>query len=72
MRRTLAIALAASAIAAAGVSALGAAPAIADGPGAGTPWVVSLGDSSSHGEAGRWAGNRNSSPPTVDAGASDA
>jgi len=72
MRRTLAIALVACTIAAAGVSALGAAPAIADGPGAGTPWVVSLGDSYISGVAGRWAGNSNSSSSSVDAGGSGA
>ena len=37
----------------------GAAPASADGPGAGAPWVVSLGDSYVSGEAGRWAGSTN-------------
>ena len=31
-------------------------PAQADGPGAGSPWVVSVGDSYISGEAGRWAG----------------
>ena len=36
-----------------------AAPARADGPGVGTPWVVTLGDSYISGEAGRWAGNTN-------------
>ena len=41
--------------------------AVADGPGAGTAWVVSLGDSYISGEAGRWAGNSNSSPSLVDA-----
>ena len=40
------------------VSAL-AVPARADGPGVGTPWVVTLGDSYISGEAGRWAGNTN-------------
>jgi hypothetical protein len=40
----------------------------ADGPGVGTPWVVSLGDSYISGEAGRWAGNSNQSPSLVDAG----
>lgn len=44
-----------------------AAPAHADGPGVGTPWVVSLGDSYISGEAGRWAGNSNSSSASVDA-----
>ena len=47
---------------------LGAAPAaIADGPGVGTPTVVTLGDSAISGEAGRWAGNTNGSPSRVDA-----
>ena len=40
----------------------------ADGPGVGTPWVVSLGDSYISGEAGRWAGNSNNSSSSVDAG----
>ncbi len=40
----------------------------ADGPGVGSPWVVSLGDSYISGEAGRWAGNSNSSSGSVDAG----
>src|SRR3954467_12380198 len=44
-----------------------APPASADGPGAGTPWVVSLGDSYISGEAGRWAGNSNASESYVDA-----
>ncbi|MGD9701667.1 MAG: hypothetical protein AB7Q42_11590 [Acidimicrobiia bacterium] len=39
----------------------------ADGPGAGAPWVVSLGDSYISGEAGRWAGNSNVSPSYTDA-----
>ena len=34
-------------------------PARADGPGVGTPWVVTVGDSYVSGEAGRWAGNTN-------------
>jgi hypothetical protein len=48
---------------------LGAAPAaaLADGPGAGAPWAVSLGDSAISGEAGRWAGNTNGSSSRVDA-----
>lgn len=46
----------------------GMAPvAHADGPGAGTPWTVSLGDSYISGEAGRWAGNTNMSSSTIDA-----
>ncbi|MFZ4719849.1 MAG: hypothetical protein ACOYMR_10510 [Ilumatobacteraceae bacterium] len=40
----------------------------ADGPGVGSPWVVSLGDSYISGEAGRWAGNSNNSSGSVDAG----
>jgi hypothetical protein len=48
--------------------ALGAAAsAAADGPGAGTPAVVTLGDSAISGEAGRWAGNTNGDPARVDA-----
>jgi len=41
---------------------------LADGPGVGAPWVVSLGDSYISGEGGRWAGNSNSSSASVDAG----
>jgi hypothetical protein len=44
-----------------------AGPAAADGPGAGTPAVVTLGDSAISGEAGRWAGNTNGEPARVDA-----
>jgi hypothetical protein len=48
--------------------ALGLAPpALADGPGVGTPTVVTLGDSAISGEAGRWAGNTNNSASRVDA-----
>lgn len=46
------------ALAALTVGAL-AVPARADGPGVGTPWVVTVGDSYISGEAGRWAGNTN-------------
>jgi hypothetical protein len=42
-------------------------PAWADGPGVGTPAIVALGDSAISGEAGRWAGNTNSSSSRVDA-----
>jgi hypothetical protein len=42
-------------------------PAHAEGPGEGTPWVVSLGDSYISGEAGRWAGNTNESSSKIDA-----
>src|SRR4051812_5562150 len=50
-----------------GLATLGATPAAADGPGAGSPWVVSVGDSAISGEAGRWAGNTNGSSSNVDA-----
>jgi hypothetical protein len=50
-----------------------AVPAVhADGPGAGAPWIVSLGDSYISGEAGRWAGNSNNSSSSVDAGGAGA
>ena len=49
------------------VVALGGTPAFADGPGVGTPTVVTLGDSAISGEAGRWAGNTNDSYTKVDA-----
>jgi hypothetical protein len=45
-----------------------AAPAHADGPGVGTPWVVTVGDSYISGEAGRWAGNTNDGEVYIDAG----
>jgi hypothetical protein len=41
--------------------------ATADGPGSGSPWIVTVGDSYISGEAGRWAGNSNASPGYVDA-----
>jgi hypothetical protein len=49
------------------VLAAPAAPARADGPGVGTPWVVTLGDSYISGEAGRWAGSSNESSSRADA-----
>jgi hypothetical protein len=39
----------------------------ADGPGSGTPWIASVGDSYISGEAGRWAGNSNNSSSGIDA-----
>ena len=48
-------------------AALAATPAQADGPGSGTPWVVSVGDSYISGEAGRWAGSSNSNSGAADA-----
>lgn len=44
-----------------------ASPAAADGPGVGTPTIVTLGDSYISGEAGRWAGNTNTSSSNIDA-----
>lgn len=50
------------------LAVLGAAPpAQADGPGSGTPWVVTMGDSYISGEAGRWAGSSNDSSSRADA-----
>jgi hypothetical protein len=39
----------------------------ADGPGTGSPWTASVGDSFISGEAGRWAGNTNESSSKTDA-----
>jgi hypothetical protein len=44
-----------------------ASPAMADGPGSGTPYVVTVGDSYISGEAGRWAGSSNNSEAPADA-----
>jgi hypothetical protein len=49
-----------AAVALAGFGAVGIPAARADGPGVGTPTVVSVGDSYISGEAGRWAGNASS------------
>jgi hypothetical protein len=46
---------------------LGTPPAHADGPGVGSPWIVSVGDSYISGEAGRWAGNSNNGESYTDA-----
>ena len=61
MRKVVSIAFAVMA------AAVCVTPAWADGPGVGTPAVVSIGDSAISGEAGRWAGNTNGSPNNVDA-----
>jgi hypothetical protein len=58
--------LAAAALALGGV-AVTAPAASADGPGSGTPWVVTVGDSYISGEAGRWAGSSNDSSSYADA-----
>jgi hypothetical protein len=62
MRKVVSVAFAVMAVA-----GLDVASAAADGPGVGTPAVVSVGDSAISGEAGRWAGNTNGSPSNVDA-----
>jgi hypothetical protein len=49
------------------LAAFSPAPARADGPGVGSPWAVSVGDSYISGEAGRWAGNTNNSSSEIDA-----
>ena len=59
MRKVVSVAFAVVAAA-----ALWVTPAPADGPGVGTPWVVSVGDSAISGEAGRWAGNTNNCSAT--------
>jgi hypothetical protein len=59
--------LGALALAALASTSLAAPAARADGPGVGTPWVASVGDSYISGEAGRWAGNTNNSSSTIDA-----
>lgn len=46
-------------------------PAHADGPGSGTPYVVTVGDSYISGEAGRWAGNTNNGESIHDATGND-
>lgn len=51
---------------------MGVSPAQADGPGSGSQWIVSIGDSYISGEAGRWAGNSNNNSASVDAGGSGA
>jgi len=64
----LSAAVLAAALTTSGLTALAlAGPAAADGPGSGTPWVASLGDSYVSGEAGRWAGSSNASSTYADA-----
>lgn len=65
MIRTLVAAI--SLATAAFLAPLPAPSAHADGPGSGSPWVVSVGDSYISGEAGRWAGSSNSSSARADA-----
>jgi hypothetical protein len=64
------LALCAAAVALAGLaSSFGSltSAARADGPGSGSPWTVSAGDSFISGEAGRWAGNTDESSSKTDA-----
>ncbi len=49
------------------VTTVAAAPAYADGPGVGMPYVATVGDSYISGEAGRWAGNTNNGSSLIDA-----
>ncbi|MEP6623050.1 MAG: hypothetical protein ABJC79_01280 [Acidimicrobiia bacterium] len=60
------------ALVASGVIAVAPGTAHADGPGAGSPWIVSVGDSAISGEAGRWAGNTNNGSSLIDAGGPNA
>ena len=55
------------ALAVLGALSLHGSAAQADGPGVGSPWVASVGDSYISGEAGRWAGNSNVSSSNIDA-----
>ena len=67
-RRTRSLALLTTVGMAVGMTTLlGATPARADGPGVGSPWIVSVGDSYISGEAGRWAGNSNNGESYTDA-----
>ena len=64
----LSAAVLAAALCASGLTAVAlAGPAAADGPGVGSPWVASVGDSYMSGEAGRWAGSSNASSSYADA-----
>ena len=65
MRTTLA--LLTTAALAVGLTGTLQSPALADGPGVGSPWIVSVGDSYISGEAGRWAGNSNNGESSIDA-----
>jgi hypothetical protein len=64
-RRRAAILLTTAVAAAAALAT--SVPAHADGPGVGTPWVATVGDSYISGEAGRWAGNTNNGEQYIDA-----
>lgn len=70
LTRAVASACGAASIVLAGLTAV-SSPAVADGPGVGAPWLVSVGDSYISGEAGRWAGNTNNGEALHDAGGAD-
>jgi hypothetical protein len=59
------------ALVATGLVAVTPSTAGADGPGSGSPWIVSIGDSAISGEAGRWAGNTNNGSGLIDATGAD-
>ena len=67
MRSRRAISLLTTTALALGLSGSLQSPALADGPGVGSPWIVSVGDSYISGEAGRWAGNSNNGESYTDA-----
>jgi hypothetical protein len=67
LRKTWVASLAVGATAMSTAVLLPATAAHADGPGVGTPWVATLGDSYISGEAGRWAGNSGQGESSVDA-----
>jgi hypothetical protein len=67
VRSRRAISLLATTALALGLSGILQTPALADGPGVGSPWIVSVGDSYISGEAGRWAGNSNNGESYTDA-----
>ncbi|MFC6286015.1 hypothetical protein ACFP3Q_02295 [Nocardioides sp. GCM10027113] len=66
-RRRAALAILVTLFLSATIALVAAPPATADGPGVGTPWVVTVGDSYISGEAGRWAGSSNASSSYADA-----
>lgn len=67
LRRHLVVLVAAMSTLGVGLAFAGSARAATSGPGVGTPWTVTLGDSFISGEAGRWAGNTDLAEQAVDA-----
>ena len=72
LRQRLSLALALTTLSVTGFTVATGTPAIADGPGVGSPTVVAVGDSYISGEAGRWAGNTNNGEALHDALGGDA